>query len=337
MKKIALLSLLLFFSIFILRSFIFGPNTKLTDGEFNSQKFESISQSKKVEGQISLQDKPSKKPLPPSHSKLKKRKKPNSLHQYKNEDNNKEIDPLHSAQTDQSGKIFPRSVKVDDEYIVAYGDLIIGSADDLSDYQSGEKHLDIPPPVLWPKGDIPYELDSSLDDPIQKELIKRAVEHLNTVSGINFHPRKNSEESYVLFKRGDQHCYANVGFRVGVSYVSLSPGCGEKEIYHELFHVLGFFHEQNRPDRDDHIEVLWENIDEENWTQFERFSVESYPEALQDLNNLPFEFESIMLYDSYSFSNSSDYSMVKIDGTSFSHQLIRPSYTDLELLKLLYP
>lgn len=40
-----------------------------------------------------------------------------------------------------------------------------------------------------------------------------------------------------------------------------SPGCMSiGTVMHEMIHALGFHHEHGRPDRDDHVDILWQNI-----------------------------------------------------------------------------
>lgn len=59
-------------------------------------------------------------------------------------------------------------------------------------------------------------------------------------------------------------CFSPVGRQYaspGAQELSIGIGCNHKGIImHELLHALGFWHEQSRSDRDDFLEVLWENI-----------------------------------------------------------------------------
>jgi len=46
--------------------------------------------------------------------------------------------------------------------------------------------------------------------------------------------------------------------------MSLGENCMEQYIItHELFHVIGFFHEQSRWDRDDFITIYWDHMRDE--------------------------------------------------------------------------
>lgn len=57
-------------------------------------------------------------------------------------------------------------------------------------------------------------------------------------------------------------CFSYVG-KVLVNGQELSIGafCDHIAIVeHEILHALGFFHEQSRHDRDDYVEIVFENI-----------------------------------------------------------------------------
>ncbi|KAI4800735.1 hypothetical protein KUCAC02_007111 [Chaenocephalus aceratus] len=83
-------------------------------------------------------------------------------------------------------------------------------------------------------------------------------------------------------------CYSYVGRRGYSQTVSLDQqGClYHSTVQHELLHVLRFNHEQCRSDRDQHIRILWENI-QSGWAYaFDKINT---------LNlNTPYDYNSVM-------------------------------------------
>ena len=83
----------------------------------------------------------------------------------------------------------------------------------------------------------------------------------------------------------------------GEQTVMLSSGCVDTGIVvHELMHVLGYEHEQNRADRDSFITVNFANVDPRAVDQFTIITADS------SFFGTPYDINSVMQYGSSSFS-----------------------------------
>ncbi|XP_054710814.1 astacin-like metalloprotease toxin 5 [Uloborus diversus] len=148
---------------------------------------------------------------------------------------------------------------------------------------------------IWPNGIIPYEKDPGLKATVFDFILQMAFDDYKKKTCITFVPRTN-EKDYIRIFPGEG-CYSHVGRTGNQQPVSLGQGCGwYGTVIHELGHVVGFFHEQNRSDRDDWLTIFWENVKEGMEDQFFKLK----PEENQLLT--PFDYDSIMLYGSYTFS-----------------------------------
>lgn len=85
--------------------------------------------------------------------------------------------------------------------------------------------------------------------------------HMNTC--IRFMPRTGRERDYVSIVDSKSGCWSSVGRVGGMQEINLQrPACVKRKgtIIHELMHAVGFLHEQNRENRDNHVSIMWSNI-----------------------------------------------------------------------------
>ena len=230
---------------------------------------------------------------------------------------------------DIEGNLYIENVLIDDEWAIAHGDVLVGSSESIIKLEKDGLPLKVPKPRLWEDGVIPFTIDPSISD-YQKNEILIAVSTINKQTVIKFEEAK-SQEDKVLFKSGGTHCYSYVGRIGGTQDLVLGPDCKASQILHEMLHALGFYHEQSRPDRDEYIQILWENIEQKYFEQFKKV-----PPLHSVINDSNFDYQSIMLYPSYAFSiGPQDPSILTIDGQEYS-PLKTLSTGDVEKIKILY-
>ena len=325
MKKIAVLSFLIF-SLFLAKELIENHQKtpfKIVEKKEISDSKESLREVKK---EVLVQNNSKPKTL---HTRTNKRANNTKINAPGPQRSQRIEDSKYQHYQLPDGGLILTQVVVQDGLLVAHGDLIVGREEDLPSIQNGSKPLVIPRPILWTKGILPFRIKT---DNALKPFIIEAMEYIESKTNVKF-KKWEGEKDYVTFKDGSENCYANLGRIGGEQFITLASGCRTYEIVHEIMHALGFFHEQNRSDRDEYIKILWENIQEENWLQFQIIE-----NTFLELTKFPFDFDSVMLYSSKAFSiYKDDYSMVTIDGDPFSVDTYRENYlSPLDIEKVNY-
>lgn len=148
---------------------------------------------------------------------------------------------------------------------------------------------------LWSGGIVPFQFDLGVS-PAQQAVADLAMTRWEAVANIDFRERTILDLNYVVLAvaPGEFNISIGVGMNGGAQW-ALIRNWSEDVVVHELGHVLGFWHEQQRANRDEFIEVLYDN---------------ALPlEAAFNFNVIPgsrhygpYDFESIMHYDQCAFS-----------------------------------
>ncbi|XP_045399642.1 meprin A subunit alpha [Lemur catta] len=152
-------------------------------------------------------------------------------------------------------------------------------------------------------------------------------------SCVDFKPYEG-ESSYIIFQQYDG-CWSMVGDQQVGQNLSIGQGCDYKAIIeHEILHALGFYHEQSRTDRDDYVNIWWDEIISDYEQNFDVYD-DSF---ITDLNT-PYDYESVMHYGPYSFNKNASVPTITAKIPEFDSiigQRLDFSALDLERLNRMY-
>jgi hypothetical protein len=107
-------------------------------------------------------------------------------------------------------------------------------------------------PMVWPGGTVPYRFDANVT-PVRREYFRQAAAEIEAVSAVRFVEWSGEPDFlHVIHATGNA---SYVGRQGGMQEFYIWDWEYRYIIVHELMHALGFFHEHQRPDRDQHITV----------------------------------------------------------------------------------
>lgn len=161
----------------------------------------------------------------------------------------------------------------------------------------GTKRLGLSSPFSqWPNATVFYDVDKSVDEK-GKEVVIAAMNYIQNVSCVRFQLREEATQHYVLIKSG-KACSSKVGMRREGAQWMIVDGdlCSTGSIIHELLHTLGFLHMHTANDRDEYIDINWNNIRDDARINFKQFV------AHVSMFKTEYDYDSITHYSGVAFA-----------------------------------
>ncbi|XP_063709431.1 seminal metalloprotease 1-like [Culicoides brevitarsis] len=188
----------------------------------------------------------------------------------------------------------------------------------------------------WKENTVPYVIANNTFSDVQKNYIRRGLDQLQLVSCLKFVER-TVEEDYIEVIGTPTGCWSEVGKIGGKQQLNLQlnnveEGCFRiATIMHEFIHALGFYHMQSTYDRDDYVEIKWDNITPGMEHNFEKYS----SQIVGDFD-ITYDYNSVMHYGATGFSENGLPTIVpKVWGAPIG-QRVGLSRKDIEKLNRMY-
>lgn len=183
----------------------------------------------------------------------------------------------------------------------------------------------------WTNNTVVYVIDSGLSQSVRNEL-QKSMDEWTSKTNVRFKERTN-ESNYVTIRSNGESCNcgrATLGMNGSRGFIELGSGTTAVVLIHEIGHTLGYIHEQNRSDRDNHIIINFDNIQTGAEDQF-------YKSTSATLVTKDFDIKSTMMYGSYTFSKNGQPTITDLNGNVLPRRQAAISALDIEGTNKVYP
>ncbi|XP_068229045.1 protein SpAN-like [Palaemon carinicauda] len=150
----------------------------------------------------------------------------------------------------------------------------------------------------WPEAEdgFPRVLYRFQDDMVNRPAIMDAINHWEEETCIRFELTSAEETRPHLQFLKSNGCWSFIGMlQQPGQKIAIGDGCDNRGlIAHEIGHAIGFYHEQSRSDRDEHVNIHMENVIPHLQKNFDKY--------VDDNFSVPYDLSSDMHYTSNSFT-----------------------------------
>lgn len=185
----------------------------------------------------------------------------------------------------------------------------------------------------WTYNIVPYTLEDIMSQE-QRVAVREALDEMEAKLCLHFVER-TTETDYVRVTISDSGCYSYIGRLGGAQQLNLQsyePGTGcfrKGTIIHEFIHALGFYHMQSATERDEYVNIVWDNIQAGTENNFNTYSADRIYQY-----QVPYDYGSVMHYSATAFSVNGEDTIVAKDVEAGKAMGQRAGMSDYDITRI---